>query len=266
MSDWAGRKSQKRLWKNGLAKRDITKNKKEFSTVGYDELKLLAIIAAGTKRPSKKRAVNILKVAEALRDLHDLHRSWCEVSKIVKLSPEMIREFIKLLSLTDEVKALVRRGLINSVDIGYRVSKLSAKEQIVLAKNVLGKRLSSGDVRNIVKYRIDNSSISITKAIKNVVDSKVTKIFVAYLGIDKNTNERLEQKYRNKDKAALIKSLFEKLVGKENIALFSLNGRVALIKVSQEGLDRMKGKAKQTKISLSKLADTLVREYLKGCE
>jgi len=230
--------------------------------VGSDEVKLLAIIAAGTKR--KKRIVDILKVAEALKDLHDLHGSRDAVSKIVKLSPEMIREFLKLLSLTDEVKALIKKGLINSVDIGYRVSKLSKKDQIVLAKYVFEKGLSSGDVRNIVKYKIDNPSILITNAVKNVVDSKVTKIFVAYLGIDKNTNERLEQKYRNKDKSVLIKSLFEKLVGKENIVLFSLNGRVVLIKVSQEGLERMKRKAKQSRISLSKLANTLVREYLRG--
>jgi hypothetical protein len=232
--------------------------------VGSDEAKLLAIIAVGTKR--KKRTANILKVAEALKDLSNLLGSRDTVSKIVKLSSEMIREFLRLLSLTNEVKTLIRKGFINSVDIGYRISKLSKKDQIVLAKNVFGKRLSSGDVRNIVKYKIDNPSIPITNAIKNVVDSKVTKIFVAYLGIDKNTNERLERKYRNKDKAVLIKSLFEKLIGKKDITFFSLNGRVVLIKVSHEGLDRMKNKAKQTKISLSKLADALVREYLGGCK
>jgi hypothetical protein len=232
--------------------------------VGSDEAKLLAIIAAGTKR--RKRTANILKVAEALKDLSNLLGSRDAVSKIVKLSSEMIREFLRLLSLTNEVKTLIRKGFINSVDIGYRISKLSKKDQIVLAKNVFGKRLSSGDVRNIVKYKIDNPSIPITNAIKNVVDSKVTKIFVAYLGIDKNTNERLERGYRNRDKAVLIKSLFEKLIGKKDITFFSLNGRVVLIKVSHKGLDRMKNKAKQTKISLSKLADALVREYLKGCE
>ena len=59
-----------------------------------DEVKLLAIIAAGTKRAAKKRKVSILKVAKALKDLHDLHSSYGAVPKIVKLSPEMIRQFI----------------------------------------------------------------------------------------------------------------------------------------------------------------------------
>lgn len=229
-------------------------------------VKLLAIVAAGTKRPAEKRRVSILKVAKALKDLHDLHRSYSAVSKIVKLSPEMIRQFIKLLSLTEKVKMLIKKGLINSVDIGYRISKLSKKDQIVLAENVIGKRLGSEDVRNIVKYKIDNPSISMTKAIKKVKDSKVRKIFVAYLGIDKNTNDRLDQKYRKKDKSVLIESLFEKLVGKENILFFGLNGRVVLIKVSQEGLRRMKRKAKRSKITLPKLANVIVRKYLENCK
>ena len=226
----------------------------------------MAIIAAGTKRTPKKRAVSILKVAKALEDLHDFHGSHDAVSKIVKLSPEMIRQFVKLLSLTDKVKKLIKKGLINSVDIGYRISKLREKDQIVLAENVVGKRLSSEDVRNIVKYKIDHSSISITKAIENVVDSKVRKIFVAYLGIDKNTNDRMDQEYRKKDKSVLIKSLFEKLVGKKNIVFFGLNGRVVLIKVSQEGLMRMKSKAKRSKNSLPKLANVLLKEYLENYE
>lgn len=231
-----------------------------------DEVKLLAIIAAGTKRPAKKRRVSILEVAKALEDLHHLHTSYGAVSKIVKLSPEMIRQFIKLLSLTEKVKMLIKEGLINSVDIGYRISKISKKDQIVLAENVIGRRLSSEDVRNIVKYKIDNTSISITKGIRDVRDSKVRKIFVAYLGIEKNANDSIDRKYRKKDKSVLIKSLFEKLVGKENIAFFGLSGRVVLIKVSQEGLSRMKRKARRSKISLSKLANVLVTEYLENCE
>ena len=62
--------------------------------MGSDEIKLLAIIAAGTKRTSKKRTISILKVAKAFKDLHDLHGSLDAVSKIVKLSPEMIRQDI----------------------------------------------------------------------------------------------------------------------------------------------------------------------------
>jgi len=60
--------------------------------------------------------------------------------------------------------------------------------------------------------------------------------------------------------------LFEKSVGKKNIAFFDLNGRGVVIKGSQEGLRRMKSKAKRSKIPLPKLANVLVREYLENCK
>lgn len=230
--------------------------------MGSKEIELLAIIAAGTKR--KKRAVNILKVAKALKDLYNLYGSSDAVSKAVKLSPEMIREFLELRELTGEVKTLIRKGLINSVDIGYRISKLPSKDQVILAKNTLKKKLSSNDVRAIVKHKIDNPKISINKVVKDVLESKVKKIFVAYLGIGKNTFERLEKGYKTKNKTNLIKALFYKVINKRNIVFFSLNGRVVVIKVLREGLEEMRSKAKNLKISLSKLADALVKEYLEG--
>lgn len=230
--------------------------------MGSKEIELLAIIAAGTKR--KKRAVNILKVAKALKDLYNLYDSSDAVSKAVKLSPEMIREFLELRELTGEVKTLIRKGLINSVDIGYRISKLPSKDQVILAKNTLKKKLSSNDVRAIVKHKIDNPKISINKVVKDVLESKVKKIFVAYLGIDKNTFERLEKEYKTKNKTNLIKALFYKVINKQNIVFFSLNGRVVVIKVLREGLEEMGSKAKNLKISLNKLANALVKEYLEG--
>jgi hypothetical protein len=244
----------------------LQKTIRRLSEVRSDEIRLLAIIAAGTKRTAKSRRVNILEVAKALRDLLGLRGSRDDVSNAVKLSPEMVRQFVKLLSLTDKVKTLINAGLINSVDIGYRISKLSEKDQIVLAEEVLRKKLTSEDVRDIVKYRIDNPSLSITRAIKTVVDSKVRKVFVAYLGVNKKTYERIHQECRKWNLPVLIESLFEKVVGKRNIVFFRINGTVILIKVSEEGLMRMKSKAKRSKTSLPNLANVLVVEYLEKYE
>lgn len=230
--------------------------------MGSREIELLAILTAGTKR--KNRGVNILKVSEALRELHSFYGSLPALSREVKLSQEMIREFLKLSELTKEVKVLIRKGLIDSVDIGYRISKLPRTDQIILAMNVGSKKLSSSDVRAIVKYKIDNPKISINKVIKHVLESKVKKIFVAYLGIDKNSFERLEKEDEAKNKARLIKSLFYNVADKRNIVFFNLKGRVILIKVLREGLEKMKNKAKKLKISLNQLADALIKEYLEA--
>lgn len=229
------------------------------------ERKLIGIVIVGTLRNWKKRRVNILKVAEALKSLHTLYGSLDKVSKSVKLSSEMIREFLKLLELTDQVKNLIQKGLINSVDIGYRISKLHKKDQIVLAKNVVNKNLRSNDIRNIVRYKLDNPSIKINEVMRRVLESKDKKYFVAYLGIEEHTFEELKLKLISKNEienSKFILDIFNKVIKKEHIVSFTLNGRVIIIKVTREGLDAMREKTKELRIPLSNLGDALVKEYL----
>ncbi len=57
-------------------------------------LKSLAKISKGTKR--KKRDINLLELAEEIKFLYSTHKSLDKVAKIVKLSPEMVREFLKI--------------------------------------------------------------------------------------------------------------------------------------------------------------------------
>jgi len=229
------------------------------------ERKLIGIVIVGTLRNWKNRRVNILKVAEALKSLQAVYGSLDKLSEAVKLSPEMIREFLKLLELTDKVKNLIQKGLINSVDIGYRISKLQEKEQIVLAKNVIDKNLCSNDVRNIVRYKIDNPNIDINEVINRVIESKDKKYYIAYLGIEEPTFEKLKPEVKNKNKierSKFIQRIFNKVIEKEHIFSFTLNGRVIIIKVTREGLSAMRQKAKELRIPLSKLGDALVKEYL----
>ncbi len=240
--------------------RDITRNR--GLSMASKEIEILAIIAAGTKR--RGRVVNILRVAEALKELYQLHGSLSAVSKVAKLSPEMIREFIKITELTSEVKHLIRKGLINGIDISYRISKLPARDQVVLSRSVLRKQLTSKDVRFIVKYKIDNPKLSMSKAVQYVMESKNRKIYVAYFGIDENTYESLGNKLGRGSKRALMKSLFFGVAGKNNVVCFDLSGRVVLIKASREGLERMRNKTREAKVPFKRLADTLAREYLGG--
>ncbi|MEW6586182.1 MAG: hypothetical protein AB1442_11305, partial [Nitrospirota bacterium] len=104
-----------------------------------EEAKLIAEIIAGTKR--KKRRINVLKVADNLRALHEQHKSLVKVANIVDLSPEMVRQFIKLNSLPNEVKKLFKDGHLSGVDIGYRISKLERKDQIAIAQRLTVSKL-----------------------------------------------------------------------------------------------------------------------------
>ena len=222
----------------------------------------LAKIGKGTKR--KKRDINEIEVAEAMNSLYKKYNSLDKVARLVKLSPEMVRQIKSLSTLQAEVKKLYRAGVLRGYDIGYRISKLVENDQIILAKYVVAKDLSSGDVRAIVRYKIDNAKIPIEKAIKRVLQSKNINVYVAYLGIEKGTFEKLSEKIKHKERAKVLRSIFNEVVPPEFITHFELNGRVAIVKVAREGLQEMRSKAKELRVPLAKLADALVKGYLKG--
>jgi len=222
------------------------------------DLKVLAKISKGTKR--KKRDINLLELSEEIKYLYKIHKTLDKVADVVKLSPEMVREFLKITELEGEAKKLIKLGLISSVDIGYRISKLPEKDQIIFAKCIVEKNLSSKDVRAIVRYKIDNPKMSIEKAIIKVIQSKDQKIYVVYLGIEEDTYKKLLEKNRTN----FIKSIFNNVVPKESIVSFEINGRVVIIKVLREGLREMRSKAKELEAPLAKLADALVKEHLRS--
>lgn len=233
--------------------------------MGPKERKLIAIVIVGTLRNWRERRVNILEVAEALRSLYKLYGSLKRVSATVKLSQEMVRQFLKLLDLTDEVKHLIKQGHINSVDIGYRISKLKKTHQTALARAVVGKNLCSKDVRSVVRYKLDNPKMPINQIVKRVLESKDKKHFVAYLAIEQNTFRKLKRELKAKDSAEvgqLIPRLFGKVASRENIVHLTLNGRVILIKVTRNGLRQLRDKAKELSTPLSGLGESLVREFV----
>ena len=219
----------------------------------------LAIIAKGTGR--KKRAVNLLELADAIKSEYDKYKSLDKVSRVVRLSPEMVRQILKVTTLENKVKKIIRSGLINSIDICYRISKLNKADQIGLAKYVVDYKLSSDVVRAIVKYKIDNPTITLEGVINKIIQSKDKKIYIAYLGIEKDTFEKLSGEIKIKDIEKTIKSIFNSVVHYKFITYFELNGRVVLLKLLREGLREIRNKAKELKVPLRKLGEALTKEY-----
>jgi hypothetical protein len=226
------------------------------------DLNCLAKIAKGTGR--KKREINLLEVAEAIQSLYISENSLSKVAKTVKLSPEMVRQFLKINDLDENVKELIKNGFIKGVDIGYRISKIKTEDQIIFAKHIIDENISSKDVRLIVSYKIANYQIPLEEIINTVIQSKDKKIYVAYLGIKNDTFEKLKEKIGNKDIEKILESIFNSIVPDKFITKFELNGRIVIIKVLYKGMEEIRNNAKKLKIPLSQLADALVREYLKG--
>ncbi len=225
-------------------------------------IKGLAKIGKGTRR--KKRQINLIELAKEISSLYNEYRSLEKAAKVIELSPEMVRQFLKINELDENVKQLVKDNLITSVDICYRISKLDKKSQNLLAKQAISKRLSSDDVRAIVKYKINNPRLSISQVIERVIQSKDRKIYVAYLGIDKNTFDKYSYKLKAKGNGVnKLESLFSAFISPRLISSFELNGRVVILKFHKEGIDKLRGKAKELKVPLARLANALIKEYLK---
>jgi len=226
------------------------------------DIKSLAKIGKGTRR--KKREINLIELAKEISSLYNEYRSLEKTAKIIKLSPEMVRQFLKINELDENVKQLIKDNLITSVDICYRISRLDKKSQNLLAEQAISKKLSSNDVRAIVKYKINNPRLSISQVIDRVIQSKDTKIYVAYLGIDKNTFDQFSYKLKEKENIEnKLKSLFSAIIPPRSISSFELNGRVVILKFQKEGIDKLRDKAKELKVPLARLADALIKEYLK---
>jgi len=226
-------------------------------------IKRLAKIGRGTGR--KKREINLLELAEEIKSLYNENKSLAKIARTIKLSSEMVRQFLKINSLEERTKDLIRKGLIQSVDACYRLSKIEGNEQTILAKQIIDKSLNSDDVRAIIKYKINNPKLPMLKLVEKLIRSKDRKIYVAYLGIEKNTFERFSSKIPNKmARAKEIRSMFYNVVPSKFISSFELNGRVVILKVHPAGANIIRNKAKELKVPLAKLAEALVNEYLLG--
>ena len=226
------------------------------------DFKSLVKIGKGTKR--KMREINLLEVAEEMKSLYARHKSLGKVARIAKLSQEMVREFLKINELHERVKNLIKAGSISSVDICYRLSKLEQKDQADLARLVAESKLSSKDVRSIIKYKIDNPDMRIGDAVDKIFESKDKKVYVAYLGIEKVVFDGLTKRSKSKNPAIAVLKIFKSIIPYEFIVSFELNGRVVILKVSKEGLKRMRDRAKMLNVPLKSLANALIKAHLKG--
>jgi len=171
-----------------------------------DEQTALAIVFANIKR--KKRTEDLVTVAEAFDHLVALYGSRRVVAEKVGLrSPEMVREFLKILSLPPEVKQLVRTRRIDRLDVAYRISMLpSRRDQIKAATERAG--LSTDDVRD-VKRLMSNQGMSAEQAKKKVLDSRLRGLHVFVMDFDDEQYKRLMSQARQErtDPAELVKQV-----------------------------------------------------------
>lgn len=170
-----------------------------------DEETALAIVFANTRR--KRRTADLITVAESFEYLVKLYGSRKAVAQKVGLSTEMVREFLKVLTLPDEVKELVVNRQIDRLDVALEISMLKdPNEQIAAAKTVAN--LSSKDVRDIRRLA-QRADLPIEESKRMVLDSKPKGLHIFIMDLDDETYSAIigEAKSRDVEPAEMAKKI-----------------------------------------------------------
>lgn len=145
-----------------------------------DEQTALALLFGNTKR--KRRTKDLISIAEACKYLVGVYGSQRILGEKVGLSSEMVREFLKILTLPQEVQEMIRCRKIDSIDVAYQISMLdTSKKQVEAAKQVAD--LQTNDVRDIRRL-ITSAGLSANESKKKILESKLRRFHLFIVDLD----------------------------------------------------------------------------------
>ncbi len=137
----------------------------------------LAAIISNTR--SKTRSLSLTAVHHWLEIAVAKLGSIRAVAQRVSLSPKMLGQFASVGRLTTPVQTLFSKRAIDSVDAATHLAMLSAKDQEVVARALVGGDIDTSDVRGIVQLRKEGSTASILPLLNRVRSSKTKQEYVA---------------------------------------------------------------------------------------
>ncbi len=158
---------------------------------------------------AKKKQTNWIELAEELEALRKTYGSIKKTADKLSVSYELIRSVLKLLTLPEEAKALIRNNEI-LYDAGQRIARINGKErQVEVAKAIA--KLPAHSARQIIYYAKKYPTAPLENFRKRVVegDNKVEKIHLTLIPLtDENYDYlKVEGKKRKLTAEKLILSI-----------------------------------------------------------
>jgi len=145
-----------------------------------DEEKILARLYLNLKG-AKKKQDNWVDIAQDCKQLKDYYGSAEKVAEKIDVSYELIRALLKLPTLPEEVKELIKDEKI-LFDVAQRIARINGKaRQVEAAKAVVG--LSAHDARDIIQYAKKYPTESLDDFKKRVTEGKnrIEKVHLAII-------------------------------------------------------------------------------------
>jgi len=206
----------------------------------------VARLIASTKRKRRRRQLKLLEVANDIEIALSAYKSLSKLADVIDISLEMLRQFSMVNKLRPPVKQLIADGIIHSVDIADRLSRLPVADQLPVARAVAQGNLTSDDVRAIVSLRKALPKEEIGKVIDRVKRSRSIKQYVVEFLIPTQKKEKE------------IKESFMKTLGKESIVSFDSKGRISHAILNTTGKRRIEDIAKKEGLTKRALIDKII--------
>lgn len=198
---------------------------------------------------TRKRPNNIVEIAEDIMLLTKELGGLNEVAKTIGISSQMLRKFLRVMDLEADVRKYVRSRKIDSVAIVDMLGRFRAKNQIIIAKEIMQGHLNVDNMKVLSAIATTSSEEEIGRLISRVRESEDKVIYVIKIGTRKIYKDfkRLEDELRNK-------------VGSDNVVSFSINKSVCVLELNSLGKIKLIKAAKSRGLSLRKFINKMIRE------
>jgi len=206
----------------------------------------LALIIACTRRAPQGRPKDIVVVAEAIAYAKQQMGSLTRVGQTVGVSEQQLRDFLAVMRLDDDIRALVQKRVIDSVDVVKNLAKLSGESQRVLAESLRCGEINSQDIRVVTGFARTFPEKKMEKILSEYGHSRDVKIYVVRFHISDPVA------------ANTVRSRVETVVGKKGISSLSVKGRVGELELTRAGYRRLREEVRRRRTTLRDFVESAV--------
>lgn len=225
------------------------------------------LLSVGTRK--KWRAIPPIKTANILDKLCK-SSSQKEVARMIGVSSTTIQMFMNLLTLPKSIQKLVDDRKIG-IDAGARISRLEdPKEQGILAKAIIDRKVTSDEVKGIVhSLKRRNPDMPMSECIELAVKYRpiIEEEHLLVSRIRENTLNALKE--RSEASGILVDDLIEGIL-KETIPIekgfisVKIVDHTILLALEKEGFNEFKAEAIKSKVNLNNLVYKLIERGLEN--
>ncbi len=223
-----------------------------------------SLLSIGTRK--KLRPKDYITMAKEFEDLrHQISDK--EIAHRFGVSSEMIREFRSLLKLPVAVQQLIKDGDITLVK-GYQLSRLPrSDEQKTLALSAIEHKMSTPEVREVIKLKRRNPTKPLSQCIEIVLQTRpiIEELHIVGMEIQDTTMHKLrsEAGLSGRKSRDIIKDiLYAGIPSLEKVESVVIKGNLALFQIDKNNFQRIREKAAIEQLPIGSLLDPLIINWL----